>query len=262
MPAREFRPVVEADRPGYPAFRDNSLPTPASLSGSRNLYPLPAPDTPACRRPPRSAPGSPVRTPPHRARNPAPTPGSPQSAPAAAVPTRAQCFRFFRRKFRPRLPIHPMHPLVIHSLRHLAATAPATADTRTAASPAPTPPAACATLHPCASSGSGNSIPPSPSARRPGAHSLRTPIAASSRPTAVLRAPSVFCDQRFQHLLVQTQIHHQLLQARVLIAQLLGFLRLAHIHPPVLRLPRVDRVLRHPDSRGPRLRLSVPLLVV
>ena len=39
-------------------------------------------------------------------------------------------------------------------------------------------------------------------------------------------------------------MRHQLPQSRVLIAQLLGFLRLAHIHPAVLRLPGVDRVFR------------------
>lgn len=38
--------------------------------------------------------------------------------------------------------------------------------------------------------------------------------------------------------------------ARVLIPQLLSFLRLAHVHAPVLRLPGVDGVLRH--SQLPR----------
>ncbi len=38
------------------------------------------PNISACRHPPRSAPGSPARTPPHSAQNPAPTPGSLPSA--------------------------------------------------------------------------------------------------------------------------------------------------------------------------------------
>lgn|SRR5258708_28056207 len=41
----------------------------------------------------------------------------------------------------------------------------------------------------------------------PGARSLRAFHAASRRPPAGLRAPPVFCDHRFQHLFIQTQIH-------------------------------------------------------
>src|SRR5208337_4581133 len=136
-----------------------------------------------------------------------------------------------------------------HAL-HCAATTLADADTRNAASTSPTPPVACAAVHRCVLSGSNNSPPRSRSARKPGAGSLRTSSAANPRPPAGLRAPSVFCDQRLQHLFVQAQIDHQLLQLRVLIPQLLRFLRLAHVHPAVLRLPGVDRVLRH--SHFPR----------
>src|SRR5205823_9243676 len=66
------------------------------------------------------------------------------------------------------------------------------------------------------------------------------------QPPSGLRAPPVFSNHRLQRFLVQAQIRHQLPQPRVLVTQLLRFLRLAHIHPPVLRLPRVDRVLRYP----------------
>jgi len=49
---------------------------------------------------------------------------------------------------------------------------------------------------------------------------------------------------------VQSQIRHQLAKPRALIPQLLGFLRLAHVHPTVLRLPGIDGVLPHPHSRA------------
>lgn len=35
---------------------------------------------------------------------------------------------------------------------------------------------------------------------------------------------------------VEAQVRHQFAQLRVLVAQLLGFLRLNHVHPPVLDL--------------------------
>jgi len=87
----------------------------------------------------------------------------------------------------------------------------------------------------------------------PGARSLHSPIAANLHPTADLRAPPVFCNDRLQHLFVQTQIHHQLFQFRVLIPQRLRFLRLAHRHPAILRFPGIERVLR-----SPRPPLSAP----
>src|SRR5581483_10613741 len=74
-------------------------------------------------------------------------------------------------------------------------------------------------------------------------------------PPSSLRAPAVFSDHRLQRFLVQTQIGHQLSQPRVLLPQLLGFLRLADIHSAVLRLPGVDRVLRHPHLARHILRL-------
>src|SRR5260221_7142286 len=98
-----------------------------------------------------------------------------------------------------------------------ATAARAAADIRIAVFPALTPPVACATRHRSALSHSDNLIPPSPSARKPGARSLRTPIAANLHPTAGLRAPPVFCNDRLQHLFVQTQIHHRLFQLRVLV---------------------------------------------
>src|SRR5581483_11272789 len=67
----------------------------------------------------------------------------------------------------------------------------------------------------------------------------------SSKHNFLDKCPTVFCDHRLQHVLVQTQVRHQFPQPRVFIPQLLRFLRLAHVHPAVLRLPRVDRVLGH-----------------
>ena len=47
------------------------------------------------------------------------------------------------------------------------------------------------------------------------------------------------------HVFVQTQIGNQLLQPRVLIAQLLCFLAFAGLHLAVLRFPRIDGVDTH-----------------
>jgi len=61
-----------------------SAPARASLSGSQNSYPLPAPNTLACTRRSRLARGTSARSPRHRARNPAPIRGllpSPHLAP-------------------------------------------------------------------------------------------------------------------------------------------------------------------------------------
>src|SRR6202034_4813165 len=201
-----------------------------SLSGWQSSYPPPKPSTLGCTHLSRSAPGSFARTPPHRAQNPAPTPGSPKSAPPAAfLPARSACV------FCAGWPVPPRGtPDAISCgsrALHFAALTPADADTRSAASTAPTRPVACAAVRRGVWSGSSTSLPPSPSARNPGAGSLRTCSAASPRPPAGLRAPSVFCNHRFQHLFVQAQIHHQLLQPRILVPQLLRFLRLAHLHP-------------------------------
>jgi hypothetical protein len=114
--------------------------------------------------PPRSAPGSPVRTPPHRAESPAPTPGSPKSAPPAAFPSaRSVSASSSGSSSRPPDTLDA-RACGSHALPSGPATH-AAADTQSAASPAPTPPAACATAHRCVSSGSGNSTPPSPADR-------------------------------------------------------------------------------------------------
>src|SRR5262249_62118446 len=84
--------------------------------------------------------------------------------------------------------------------------------------------------------------PPPPKPGPPWPQSARPPTA---HPPAGLRPPPVFCNHRLQHVLVQTQVRHQLAQPRVLVPQLLRLLRLAHIHPAVLRFPGVDGVLRH-----------------
>src|SRR6185437_2150638 len=182
--------------------------------------------------------------PPRRAQNPEPTPGWPQSAPPAACPRVRNASASFAGSPTP--PPDTRDGVFCGSpvLRFVAA-ARAVVDIRSAASLAPAPPAASATARPSAAIGNDTSSPPPPSARKPGAHLPRIPPAASSRPPAGLRAPSVFCDHRLQHLFVQAQIHHQFLQLCVLIAQLLGFLRFVHIHAAVLRFPGVDRVLRH-----------------
>src|SRR5262249_5012932 len=61
---------------------------------------------------------------------------------------------------------------------------------------------------------------------------------ASALALCALRAPPVFFDHRFQHLLVQAQIRHQFLQTPVLILQLAQPLRLAHRHPSRTSLSR------------------------
>src|SRR5450755_249281 len=230
--------------PGTP--RSTMIPSSTpSPSDWRNSCLLPAPGTPAYTHRPHSAPGSPARTPPHRAQNPAPTPDSPPSAPAAAVLRVRSVFASFAAGSDPPLDT-PDAPVYDSLLLPPATAARATADIRSAASPVLTPPSALVTRHRTVSSDSGNSIPPSSAARKPGARSPRRSHAASPRPPAGLRAPPVFCDHRLQHLFVQTQIHHQLFQAGVLVPQLLRLLRLAHVHPAVLRLPGIDRVFRHP----------------
>jgi hypothetical protein len=80
-------------------------------------------------------------------------------------------------------------------------------------------------------------------ARRPGAHWPGTVPAASAHPSFGLRAQSVFCDHRFQHLPVQTQVRHQFLQPPVLLFQLFEPLRFVHFQTTVLGFPGVDRVL-------------------
>jgi hypothetical protein len=47
-----------------------------------------------------------------------------------------------------------------------------------------------------------------------------------------------------------SQIRHQLPQARVLIAKLLGLLGLAHVHPAILRLPGEIVCFDTPHSRA------------
>ena len=87
---------------------------------------------------------------------------------SSGLPSRTQCFRFFRRSST-RLPDTPDALACGSPVLHLVAATHAAADTQNAVSIVPTPPTACATAHRCASSGSGNSPPPSPSARKPGA---------------------------------------------------------------------------------------------
>jgi hypothetical protein len=107
-----------------------------------------------------------------------------------------------------------------------------------------------ATIHHHDGFHSGNSISALPSARRRGARWHGTPPASASPLPFVLRAQGVFSDHRLQHILVQTQIRYQLLQPRVLIAQMLDLFRFAHIHVAVLRLPGIDRVFETPYSRA------------
>src|SRR5438445_7527154 len=105
------------------------------------------PNTPVCMRPLHSAPGLLARTPPHRAQNPAPTPGSPLSRPAAAVRLSGSvCASSAAGSAQPRdtpdaavcdLPALPSGAVTL-----------AIADSRSAASPALTPPALCAAVHP------------------------------------------------------------------------------------------------------------------
>ena len=82
-------------------------------------------------------------------------------------------------------------------------------------------------------------------ARRPGAHWPGTVPPASAHPSFGLRAKSVFCNRRFQHLPIQTQVRHQLLQPPVLVFQLFEPPRFVHFQPAILGFPRVDRMLGH-----------------
>ena len=90
-----------SESPSVARAPPRSHPTLVSLFDWQNWCPLPRPNTPACTHPLRSALGSLVRIPPHRARNPAPTPGSPPSRRSSGCPSRTQCFRFFRRIISP-----------------------------------------------------------------------------------------------------------------------------------------------------------------
>ena len=117
---------------------------------------------------------------------------------------------------------------------------------------APTPPAAPAASSSASSPDSDTLLHRHATARKPGAALKAYSCRTCSTAAFWLRAPSVFSDHRLQRFLVQAQIRHQLPQPRVLIAQLLGFLRFAYIHPAILRLPGIDRVLRHPLP-APRL---------
>jgi hypothetical protein len=70
-----------------------------------------------------------------------------------------------------------------------------------------------------------------------------------------LAGVSLEANHRLQRVLVQAQIRHQVLQSRVLVPQLLYLLHLTHVHPAVLRLPGLDRVLGHPQFPRHILRL-------
>ena len=60
-----------------------------------------------------------------------------------------------------------------------------------------------------------------------------------------------FSDHRLQHVLVQTQIGNQLLQPRVLIAQVLDLFGFVHFHAALLRLPGIDGLLADALFRNP-----------
>src|SRR5580698_3121591 len=74
-------------------------------------------------------------------------------------------------------------------------------------------------------------------------------------------SPGSFSNHRLQHVFVEAEVGDQSLQPRILFAELLDLLRLAHVQTSVLRLPGVDRVLGHTVlasqilHRSPRLHL-------
>ena len=90
--------------------------------------------------------------------------------------------------------------------------APATSDSRSAASPCANRTSFSRSDSSIAATDTDSCSPQSTSARTPGAHWLRTAPATSPHPSSGLRAQAVFCDHRLQHLPVQAQIRHQLLQ--------------------------------------------------
>jgi hypothetical protein len=98
----------------------------------------------------------------------APIPGSPKSAPAAAFPRARNASVSFDGSSAP--PRDRSDAVFCGSpVLHPVVTTHAAADTQSAASTAPTPPVACAAVHRCGLSGSSNSLPRFPSARKPGA---------------------------------------------------------------------------------------------
>ena len=146
------------ESPRVARARPRSHPTRASLSDWQSSCPLPRPNIRACTHPSRSAPGSFARSPPHRVQNPTPTPGSPLSTLARAVPRERSVSASSAGSPIPPPDTRDARVCGSHALPSGLATH-ATADTRSAASLALTPPAAFVAVHPCASSGSGNSKP-------------------------------------------------------------------------------------------------------
>jgi hypothetical protein len=114
----------------------------------------------------------------------------------------------------------------------------------TAASLWPIPPAGLAIAGPSASPDSEKLLtaidisPRIPRVRWPG-------TALRANASSGLRAQAVFCDHRFQHLAVKTQVSDQTLEAGVLIFQGSQTLRVVHFHASESGLPHVDRVLRN-----------------
>jgi len=66
------------------------------------------------------------------------------------------------------------------------------------------------------------------------AHSTRTPTRDATQPSASVKASEVSQGNLLQHLNVQAQAHHQLLQPTVLLIQLIQMLPLFSLHPAVL----------------------------
>src|SRR4029077_4018109 len=222
-----------------------------SPAGSQNSSPLPAPDIPACTRRSRSTREISSRSPPHRAQNPTPTPGSLPSPPLAPRPCASTVFSSSAGSSAP-LRGTPDTPACGSRACPFLPASTAAAGIPIVASLAPLPPTSSVALRRSCGSHTAGSTPPLPSTRKSAAGSLENASTASALPPYALRAPPVFFNHRFQHVLVQTQIRHQLLQPPVLILQLPQPLALPPAHPPILRLPRVHGVLAH-SSLSPRL---------
>src|SRR5581483_2330631 len=190
-----------------PALRAPPQSSPARASSAVQEIPCPppAPNIPVCTRQSRSTRETSFRSPPRHAQNPSPTPGSLPSPPASQNPLAANVSVSSAESAIP-LPGTPDTPACGSPEFLLPPASTATSGIPTSVPLAPLPPSSFATPHRSAGSHIGSSTPPLPSARRSAAGSPESGSTASALPPCALRAPPVFFNHRFQHLLIQAQL--------------------------------------------------------
>src|SRR5271157_4368134 len=146
---------------------------------------------------------------------------------------------------QPFQPIEPADPLVIHPPALRVPAGHATGDSQSAGTGGPIrATAAAAARPPSAAPGIGTSLDAVRSARRRVAPKPRLPSASLTSPASASAGLPIFCDHSLKRLIVQRQVHHQVLQPPVLLFQSPQPPRLAHLHPAVLCLPAVQAPLR------------------